>query len=442
MSHSYKDVKDVVETCFAAKIPCLIWGPPGIGKSALVKDVAKKMTYTIAENPELSRIHPKLTETYGQTFTGRRVSDVRLALMSPTTIMGIPVYNSETRDAVWCMSGLFPTDPARVTELERLIVARNAAIDSQETDVQFLELVDRLVDSLHQQHSILFLDELGQAPPATQAAAFGLLLDRKIQSYSLPVGVDIVSATNNNDDRAGVNRLSTPLVSRLAHVSMGASIDDWKAWAAESGIDTDILAFVTSNAQWFHKFDPSTQNGSGVKLAFPCPRTWEMADRALKSLRSANKDTDERIFITISGCVGEAAANQFIAWRNLYRKLPSPEEILSGRLKRSDVDFTAKDEYGTRHDVSLELCYILDTWKLFSGTINRHDVEKRAERMISFITTSKNKEFEALLVSVVVRDLNSSGNRTTIGHLMKNEKFSEMLRNLLKDEVWESVKAK
>jgi MoxR-like ATPase len=439
----YEDVKFVVSVGFKSKTPVLIWGQPGIGKSALVRDLASGLSYTI-QPPSDDRLlfHPRLITTYGNVFVGRRVSDVRLALMSPTTIMGIPVYSSETRDAVWCMSGLFPMDPARVLELERMVLSRylelvNSA-QSLDNDVQLESLVDRLIVGLHEQHSILFLDELGQAPPAVQSAAFGLLLDRKIQAYTLPSGVDIVSATNNYEDRAGVNRLTTPLVSRLSHVTMAASLSSWSSWAIASGVDPDVVSFVKYSPDLFHKFNPNTQSGSGELLAFPCPRTWEMAARTIAALKRDGQLAPQRLFMVLSGCVGEGAAAQFVAWHELYQKLPNPEEILKGSKTRADINFDMKTQDGTNHNLSLEYCYMLNIFRTLIELEKSADDEKMKEyldRFVRFCKGSKHREYEAVMASLIISEV-KRGNPRLPKYIAANETLSETVRSLVKSEIW------
>lgn len=441
----YEEVKFVVSIGFRSKTPVLIWGQPGIGKSALVRDLASDLSYTIqAPSDDRLLAHPRLAEVYGQTFVGRSVSDVRLALMTPTSIMGIPVYNTEMRDAVWCMSGLFPMDPARVLELERMVIARHTELvdagKPTNDDVSLQSLIDRLIVGLKEQHAVLFLDEIGQAPPAVQSAAFGLLLDRKIQAYTLPSGVDIVSATNNYEDRAGVNRLSTPLISRLSHVTMAASLSAWSSWALDAGLDADVIGFVKYSPDLFHKFNPNNQSGSGELLAFPCPRTWEMASRALSAMKVDGSLRPDLAFIVLSGCIGEGAAVQFVSWHELYQKLPNPDDILSGRKRRSDIDFNLKTEDGKSHNLSLEYCYMLNIFRaLIDLEKDASDDEMKGylDRFITFCKGSKNREYEAVMATLIMSEI-KRGNRRLPKYIASNADLGATLRDLAKTEIWKS----
>ncbi|MFZ4600297.1 MAG: AAA family ATPase, partial [Terrimicrobiaceae bacterium] len=60
---------------FSKKRPLFLWGPPGIGKSELVADIAAEL--------------------------GGHMIDLRLGQMEPTDIRGIPFYNKDSGKMDW-----------------------------------------------------------------------------------------------------------------------------------------------------------------------------------------------------------------------------------------------------------------------------------------------------------------------------------------------------
>ena len=82
--------------------------------------------------------------------------DLRLSLLDPTDLKGIPFFDSNSNEAVWAQPNFLPKEPAS--------------------------------------QGILFLDEINTAPPSVQAAAYQLVLDRKVGDYELPKGWAIVAA--------------------------------------------------------------------------------------------------------------------------------------------------------------------------------------------------------------------------------------------------------
>ena len=135
-----KAAKKSLRRAFKANRPLFLWGPPGIGKSDIVKQMGVELE--------------------------AHVIDIRLSLWDPTDIKGIPFFNSTVNKMEW----------APPTELpDEVMAAKYKKI-------------------------ILFLDEMNSAAPAVQAAAYQLVLNRKVGTYRLPDNVLIVAAGNRETD--------------------------------------------------------------------------------------------------------------------------------------------------------------------------------------------------------------------------------------------------
>jgi len=236
-----------------AQIPTFIWGPPGIGKSSVVKQIA---------------------ETNGYEFI-----DLRLALMDPTDLKGIPFYDKEQHQALWAPPSFLPKDGS----------------------------------------GILFLDELNSAPPAVQASAYQLILDRKVGEYTLPDGWAIVAAGNREGDRGVVYRMPSPLANRFVHLDMDVSVEDWRDWAFHSKLDERVIAYIGYKSEDLFSFDPTKNEKS-----FATPRSWEFVSSLLKSSMD-----DKLLLETISGAIGKERAVNFLSFAKVMHKLPDMESILS-----------------------------------------------------------------------------------------------------------------
>ena len=76
-------VTSVLESLMSTRWPVFIWGPPGVGKSSVVSDIAK---------------------------TGKlNLIDVRASLLDPTDIRGIPYIKED--EAKWSPPSFLPNDP-------------------------------------------------------------------------------------------------------------------------------------------------------------------------------------------------------------------------------------------------------------------------------------------------------------------------------------------
>lgn len=172
-------------------------------------------------------------------------------------------------------------------------------------------------DTNYQGNVVLFVDELPNASKATQNALLQLILDKKIGTYTLPPQTVIMAAGNRAVDRAAVNEMPTPVKNRFAHYLLEPHIDDWVGWALRKNIDPTLISFM--------RFRSNLLNAPDAKEnAFPTPRSWEMVARKLETL-SPDKETQ---VVGISAVVGDAAAGEFITFREVETQMPDIDEIL------------------------------------------------------------------------------------------------------------------
>ena len=252
------DITKVIDKLIDRQLPVFVWGAPGIGKSSIVKQ--------IAQEKELEFL------------------DLRLSLLDPTDLKGIPFFNAETKEGVWAKPSFLPSDP-----------------DSR---------------------GILFLDEINTAPPAVQASAYQLILDRKVGEYELPKGWSIVAAGNRENDRGVVYKMPPPLANRFVHFEMEVDFDDWKAWAYKAGIESAIIGYLAYDKSMLFTFDPTSN-----EKAFATPRSWEYVDSIVKSGIDADLLLD-----SISGAVGREAAVGYSSFKKVMKQLPDLNSILEGTL--------------------------------------------------------------------------------------------------------------
>jgi len=184
---------------------------------------------------------------------------------------------------------------------------------------------------------LLFLDEFPSASRAVQAAAYKLVLDKMVGQHELHPNVAIVCAGNKASDKAIVNSLSTATQSRLVHLELNVSLKDWTEWASANGIDSRIIGFLNYKTSLLHKFDPNHQDKT-----FPCPRTWSFASALSKGETVTIADLP-----LFAGVVGQGAAQEFIAFAELYQSLPKIEEII-----KSPESVNLSDEVSIRYAIA------------------------------------------------------------------------------------------
>ena len=145
-------------------------------------------------------------------------------------------------------------------------------------DVGTQELPNAELAKKHK-HIILFLDEMNSAAPAVQAAAYQLILNRKVGQYTLPDNVLIVAAGNREADKGVTYRMPAPLANRFVHLELRVDFDDWFAWAVapQNNIHSDVVGYLTFAKKDLYDFDPKSPSRS-----FATPRSWSFVSELLE----------------------------------------------------------------------------------------------------------------------------------------------------------------
>jgi hypothetical protein len=171
---------------------------------------------------------------------------------------------------------------------------------------------------------ILFLDELTSAPQLTQAACYQLVLDRKLGDYRLPDGWVVVAAGNPASERGVHFSMPRPLRNRFAHLHLEPDLTDWCRWALKSGVRSEVIAFLRFKPELLHDADVTSDQN-----AWPTPRSWELASNVLKALSKQTGATNSAIEgQMLEGTIGPGATAEFVGFLQLFRQLPSIDEIL------------------------------------------------------------------------------------------------------------------
>ena len=281
---SPNNAKKSILRAFNKQRPIFIWGPPGIGKSDIVSQISEDIdAYMI---------------------------DVRLSLWEPTDIKGVPYYAANDNTMKWAPPAELP-------------------------DAKMAKKYKKIV---------LFLDEMNSAAPAVQAAAYQLILNRRVGTYKLPDNVLIVAAGNREADKGVTYRMPAPLANRFVHLELKVDFDDWFSWAVKNSIHEDVVGYLTFAKKDLYDFDPKSPSRS-----FATPRSWSFVSELLE-------DDDDEATTTdlVSGSVGEGLAVKFMAHRKVSAQLPNPSDVLAGKVKTLDTK-----EISAMYSLTVSLCYEL-----------------------------------------------------------------------------------
>jgi hypothetical protein len=252
-------LRELLIKAVPARHNVLVKGAPGIGKTDIVVQAAKAL------DANLLVMHPVVSD--------------------PTDFKGMPwVVDHEGRKVAVFLP---------FHELEALIDAKKL--------------------------TICFPDDLGQAPPAVQAAFMQLLLSRSINGHVISDFVSFVAATNRKADKAGVSGVLEPVKSRFKTiVELQPDVDDWVEWGLKTGVPTELIAFIRHRPNLLWDFKPTTDLTNT-----PCPRTVAAVGDWMKLQLS--KDLEYTVY---SGAAGEGFAAELMGFLKIYRTLVSPDAIL------------------------------------------------------------------------------------------------------------------
>ena len=296
--------------CIQSQTPFFVWGNPGIGKS---------------------RILQALVESMGYHF-----EDIRLSQIESVDLRGLPAKEETATgvNVVWAMP-------------------------------DFLRRAKEQWEK-HGKPTAYFFDELNSGSPATMAAAYQFINDRRIGCFELNAK-DVVFAAGNLESDGGVtNQMPLPLANRFRHYWMTVNTSQWIDFASEAGMHPYVISYLSidANKNKLQNFNVEQLLSSSEK-AFATPRRWEMLSKALYSAYKDNSgmkstktfdegeseefnvyDEDDPInendiSVIAASCVGGGIAVEFAAFVKEGMDLPQARDILAGK-KFDSVDIKNK----------------------------------------------------------------------------------------------------
>ncbi|WP_119730889.1 AAA family ATPase [Thermomonospora amylolytica] len=266
----------------SANLPVLLWGEPGIGKSAGMRQLADGL--------------------------GVPLETVIASVHEPSDFAGLPVIGDDP-----AAEGVPMAPPDWAVRLARA------------------------------GRGLVFFDELSSAPPAVQAALLRVVLERRVGSLALPEPVRVVAAANPPSSAADGWHLSPPLANRFVHlhwthdprtVARGMAgtwpqvtiplVDPGRAAGAVAKARGVISGFLTARPGLAHQLPSDAEARGG---AWPSPRTWEMALRLLATGYAA-RASREALTAAIVGTVGDGAGIELMSYLDNL-DLPDPDRVLA-----------------------------------------------------------------------------------------------------------------
>lgn len=282
MSRTREDYEHQLQAlgiCVSARIPVLLWGNPGEGKTAVVESAAEQ---------------------------GWHVETLIVSHYEPSDFAGLPV-----------IAGDGTVNLAAPGWAQRLARTTGPAI--------------------------AFFDEFSTASPALQAAALRPLTHYQVGSVQLPENVSFVAAANPADVATAGWELAAPTASRFVHLDWSLPLEvyaeclvtgDWPTLPVHAEVP-GLAAAVTREKVLVSGFlrarssqlSVIPKDAAGRGRAFPTPRTWDYAARLSAYARATRAPATVRRLL-VAGCVGDAVAHEFLSYA-ASQDLVDPELLLA-----------------------------------------------------------------------------------------------------------------
>lgn len=263
-----KELMQALIGAIKARIPVMIWGSPGIGKSDIVRQASTQLDMLCDDRFRGSHVLPE---------------DLKFPHVRPASGKGDASID-------WLIG-----NPFREAQDNGLPIT-------------------------------LFLDELPAAIPSVQAVFYQLLGDRRFPNGELMGNhIALVAAGNRESDAAVSYKMPTALKGRLLHLNLTVHPPDWSdpsGWAVSNGINPIVIGFIRRRPDLLYQFSRDDQ-------AYPTPRNWARLSTILPFALPQAGQIQHALF---AGCVGVAAAIEFSAFLRAYQSMPDMASLIANPL--------------------------------------------------------------------------------------------------------------
>ena len=253
--------------------PVLLIGPPGIGKTAIMEQIARECSIGLV--------------AYTMTHHTRQ------------SAIGLPVLT------------------------ERQFAGKEYTVTSY-TMSEIIASVYGQIEKTGCTDGILFLDEINCVSETLMPAMLQFLQYKTFGSHALPEGWVIVAAGNPPAYNRSVREFDTVTLDRVRYMKVEPDFPIWKHYAVERGLHPAVLSFLELRPERFYVMEPGEKG-------FVTGRAWEDLSEILLTMEELELAVEEALFGQY--LQDEDTATEFTFYYRLYEKWKKelkPEQILTG----------------------------------------------------------------------------------------------------------------
>lgn len=362
--------------------PPYIVGTPGIGKTQILKEIAKEY--------------------------GFEVVSFHFALMSIEEVTGIPIFK-------------------KIFDFPKNLIKRlfnessNDLIEITGTEWSIPAMITKIYETAkNNEKVIVLLDDFHLCPPDILKLGYEMFTERKMNDYHFPDNVAFV-LTGNDSIKSGAKQMFAAIVNRMGRFKVVPDFDKWeKTYAISNNVNPKVLSFLKNeiNSKYFNEEESTNEPWSS-------PRSWTYVSYILNEFEKYKLSIDD-IHWLVSGYISRKAASEFIAFYEIYSK------VEMDKVFNDEKEIKIPDNFSDIYIYSIAAMneYINRIMKFNNSTLNSNIKSKK-------IKSTLNKFIEILLkISVnsveitiaIIKNLNDYSKS-----LNKNFYINEMLMELKND---------
>ena len=319
------ELKDIIKEHIDPKnqlARLLIWGAPGIGKTAILAQIVNEIK--ASSNKDYRCIVKTLSNETPDNFTlPKYTDDVEQIGDEDFEELAKKLNKPESK-----LKKLLKAVGFKATDVPKTWLPVYKPTGDKELDK---ELDERCGSGL------LFIDELSRATPQVLNVILPLINEGNFNGYKLGSGWAIVAASNRAEDElSGQSELGSALSNRFAHVYFEPTVHSWRKWADQQGFMSPLLLNWLSlpgseniAGGKFYYMDPNEDNPDNPTQLMCTPRSWTNAMRALACYSHTGDlegftifDIDEKVIKRVlNRYVPKTAIDSFMSFLGVVEKM-------------------------------------------------------------------------------------------------------------------------